>query len=392
MPADPPPNAPGAPDPVAPLVGFGRHLRRLGMPVGPGRVLSFVRAVGALAPADRDDLYWAGRATLISRHDQIEDYDAAFDAWFATGRPAAVATTAVEDAAAGGREREDLPPRDDLEVRVGSSAALWRPLEEGDEEAAIGIVASDAALLRQKSFDQLTEDEQRTAAALIRELRLRAPRRSSRRTRPAAKGQRFDLRQTLRRSLKTEGEPMRRSWRAQRTRQRPIVLILDVSGSMAPYSKALLLFAHAAMASGTRVEVFVFGTELSRVTPLLRQRDADEALRRIGETVRDWEGGTRIGDSLRSLLDGWSQRTALRGAEVVVCSDGLERGDPAVLAAQIERLHRLAHRVVWVNPLKGSPRYEPLARGIAAALPFIDEFVAGHNLHSLEALGDLLTR
>jgi uncharacterized protein with von Willebrand factor type A (vWA) domain len=367
------------------------------MPVGPGRVLSFVRAVSALAPADRDDLYWAGRATLISRHDLIEDYDSAFDAWFAMGTRVSIAMEAVDNPAAATAARpEELPPRDDLEVRVGTTSARWRPLddgdEEGDEEAAIGIVASDVAVVRQKSFDELTPEELRTAAALIRKLRLRAPHRSSRRTRPAAKGQRFDLRQTLRRSLKTEGEPLRRSWRAQRTRQRPIVLILDVSGSMAPYSRALLLFAHAAMASGTRVEVFVFGTELSRVTPMLRQRDAEEALRRIGETVQDWEGGTRIGDSLRQLLDGWSQRTALRGAEVVVCSDGLERGDPLVLAQQIERLHRLAHRVVWVNPLKGSPRYEPLARGIAAALPFIDEFVAGHNLHSLEELGDLLTR
>jgi uncharacterized protein with von Willebrand factor type A (vWA) domain len=382
---------------VEPLVGFGRYLRRLGMPVGPGRVLSFARAVAALVPADRDDLYWAGRATLISRHDQIEDYDAAFEAWFAFERRPMIAAEPLDGpVGTTTAPREDLPGRDDLEVRVGTTSARWRPLdagdEEGDEEAAIGIVASDVAVVRQKSFDDLTEDEQRTAAQLIRQLRLRTPRRSSRRTRPAGKGQRFDLRQTLRRSLKTEGEPLRRSWRTQKTRQRPIVLILDVSGSMAPYSRALLLFAHAAMASGTRVEVFVFGTELSRVTPMLRQRDAQEALRRIGETVSDWEGGTRIGDSLRQLLDGWSQRTALRGAEVVVCSDGLERGDPVVLATQIERLHRLAHRVVWVNPLKGSPRYEPLARGIAAALPFIDEFVAGHNLHSLEELGDLLTR
>jgi hypothetical protein len=366
------------------------------MPVGPGRVLSFVRAVAALAPAGRDDVYWAGRATLISRHDLIEDYDVAFGAWFQAGRPVSIAIEPADRASTPAARREELPDRDDLEVRVGTTSARWRPLDDddepGEEEAAIGIVASDVAVVRNKSFDELTEDEQRTAAALIRRLRLRAPHRSSRRTRPAAKGQRFDLRQTLRRSLKTEGEPLKRAWRTQRTRQRPIVLILDVSGSMAPYSRALLLFAHAAMASGTRVEAFVFGTELSRVTPMLRQRDAEEALRRIGETVSDWEGGTRIGDSLRQLLDGWSQRTALRGAEVVVCSDGLERGDPEVLATQIERLHRLAHRVVWVNPLKGSPRYEPLARGIAAALPFIDEFMAGHNLHSLEELGDLLTR
>jgi uncharacterized protein len=366
--------------------------------VGPGRVLSFVRAVGALVPADRTDVYWAGRATLVSRHDLIADYDAAFEVWFGE-RDADViggveiATDVVRDDAL-----RDVPPdrMGDLQATAGLSAVRWRSLAEGeeagDEESAIGIFASDVAVVRTKSFDDLTEEERRTAAALTRRLRLGAPRRSSRRTRSAPKGPRFDLRQTLRRSLRTDGEPMRRAWRARATRRRPVVLILDVSGSMAPYSRFLLLFAHAAMASGTRVEAFVFGTELSRVTRHLRTRDPEVALERIGESVRDWEGGTRIGESLRALLDAWSQRTALRGATVVVCSDGLERGDPEVLAQQIERLHRLAHRLVWVNPLKGSPRYEPLARGIAAALPFIDEFVAGHNLESLEALGELLAR
>jgi len=383
---------------VAPLVGFGRYLRRLGLPVGPGRVLSFVRAVGTLVPADRADVYWAGRATLISRHDQIADYDAAFEDWFReAGGPAMAAVEPLRDTRAQPDDgRIDRETMEDLQAAATTASARWRPLgegdEAGDEEAAIGIVASDVAVVREKSFEHLTEDEQRTAAALIRRLRLRAPRRSSRRTRPASKGPRFDLRQTLRRSLRTEGEPMRRAWRAPRTRRRPIVLILDVSGSMAPYSRALLLFAHAATASGARVEAFVFGTDLSRVTPHLRTRDPEAALERIGQTVRDWEGGTRIGESLRALLDVWSQRSALRGATVVVCSDGLERGDPALLAQQIERLHRLAHRLIWVNPLKGSPRYEPLARGIAAALPFVDEFVAGHNLQSLETLGELLTR
>ena len=236
-------------------------------------MLSFVRAVSALLPADRTDLYWAGRATLISRHDLISDYDEAFEAWFRDiGTPVLIT---MEPAAGpdNGELRPDAPDqdRDDLEVRVGTTSARWRPLgtddESGDEEAAIGIVASDVAVVRQKSFDDLTEDEERTAQSLIRQLRLRAPERRSRRTRPSGKGSRFDLRQTLRRSLRTEGEPLRREWRSQKTRRRPIVLILDVSGSMAAYSRALLLFAHAAMASGARVEAFVFGTELSRVTP-----------------------------------------------------------------------------------------------------------------------------
>jgi uncharacterized protein with von Willebrand factor type A (vWA) domain len=170
------------------------------------------------------------------------------------------------------------------------------------------------------------------------------------------------------------------------------MLILDVSGSMAPYSRALMQFGYAAMAAGRRVEVFCFGTRLTRVTRTMRTNDPDRAMERIGEQVADWEGGTRIGESLKTLVDGWSQRAALRGAVVVLCSDGLERGDPDLLRHQMARLHRLAHRVVWANPLKGSPRYQPLARGMAAALPSVDEFVSGHDLESVEALAAVLAR
>jgi hypothetical protein len=205
-------------------------------------------------------------------------------------------------------------------------------------------------------------------------------------------GPRFDVKRTLRRSLRTHGEPFHRAWRARGTRSRPIVLILDISGSMAPYARALLQFAFAAMVAGRRVEVFCFGTRLTRVTRTLRTKDPDRAMHEIGRLVADWEGGTRIGESLKSLLDEWSQRAAIRGAIAVICSDGLERGEPELMRDQMARLRRLVHRIVWVNPLKGSPRYEPLARGMAAALPSIDVFLPGHNLESLEelsrALGD----
>ncbi|MGH2637598.1 MAG: vWA domain-containing protein, partial [Actinomycetota bacterium] len=211
-----------------------------------------------------------------------------------------------------------------------------------------------------------------------------------RRLRPAPAGTRFDVRRTLRRSLRTHGEPFDRAWRARGNRSRPLVLILDVSGSMAPYARALLQFAFAAMAAGRRVEVFCFGTRLTRVTRTLRTTDPDRAMREVGRLVADWEGGTRIGQSLKSLLDEWSQRAALRGAVAVLCSDGLERGEPDLLRDQMARLRRLVHRIVWVNPLKGSPRYEPLARGMAAALPSIDVFLPGHNLESLEELSRVL--
>jgi uncharacterized protein with von Willebrand factor type A (vWA) domain len=245
-------------------------------------------------------------------------------------------------------------------------------------------------VLRERSFADLSDEERARVSRLIRKLEIKVPVERTRRTRSASKGATFDIRQTLRRSLRTQGEPFDRAWRERRSRTRPLVLILDVSGSMAPYSRALMQFAFAAMAAGRRTEVFCFGTRLTRVTRTLRTKDPDRAMREIGRQVQDWEGGTRIGESLRSLLDGWSQRAALRGAIVVLCSDGLERGDPELLRQQMARLRRLAYKLVWVNPLKGSPRYEPLARGMAAALPSVDEFMSGHNLESLEELGHVL--
>jgi hypothetical protein len=251
-------------------------------------------------------------------------------------------------------------------------------------------VASAAEVLREKSFAELSEEERRRVAQLIRRLAVSAPMRRTRRLRPSPSGDRFDMRRTLRKSLRTEGEPFRRAWRGRGSRSRPLVLILDVSGSMGPYSRALMQFAFAAMAAGRKVEVFCFGTRLTRITRSLRTKDPDRALRDLGRLVADWEGGTRIGPSIKQLLDRWSQRTALRGSIAVICSDGLERGDPELLRHQMARLRRLVHRIVWVNPLKGSPRYEPLARGMAAALPSIDVFLPGHNLDSLEELSRVL--
>ncbi|HXF71661.1 MAG TPA: VWA domain-containing protein [Actinomycetota bacterium] len=377
-------------DVLARLVSFGRELRRLGLPVGTGRILTFCRAAAALAPLDRASLYWAGRASLISRPEDVEVYDRAFERWFAGTAFAEEGLVVPGPPAPDGGTRGEPP---DLEAEALGAAASWRPAGEGEEpegEAALRLVASAAEVLRTKSFDALTEEERARTARLIRDLELRLPERRTRRLRPDPQGGRFDIRRTLRRAVRTHGEPFRRAWRSRGTRTRPLVLILDVSGSMAPYSRALLQFAFAAMAAGRKVEAFCFGTRLTRVTRTLRTRDPDRALREVGRLVEDWEGGTRIGESLRALLDGWSQRAALRGAVVVLCSDGLERGDPELLRRQMERLHRLAHRVVWVNPLKGSPRYEPLARGMVAALPSVDVFLPGHNLASLEELAGVL--
>jgi len=384
---NPPPEAQA----LARLIGFGRDLRRRGLPVGTGRIVTFCRSAAALGALDREDLYWAGRGSLISRPEDVEAFDAAFDAWFRQGMrieldlPGAVDAVEAPDGDGGA---EDLEVVQDHIV-----AREWHDMEEGEEaegEASIRIVASAIEVLREKSFADLTEEERRRVARLIRRLAVQVPMRKTRRYRPATSGPRFDVRRTIRRSLRTQGEPFHRAWRVRGTRTRPLVLILDISGSMAPYSRALVQFAFAAMAAGRRVEVFCFGTRLTRVTRTLRTKDPDRAMHQIGSLVEDWEGGTRIGASLKELLDGWSQRAAIRGSVAVVCSDGLERGEPDLLREQMARLRRLVHKIVWVNPLKGSPHYEPLARGMAAALPSIDEFLPGHNLDSLEELGRVL--
>jgi uncharacterized protein with von Willebrand factor type A (vWA) domain len=373
---------------VEALVRLGRELRAAGLQVGTGRVLTFVRGAAALGSTGSEDLYWAGRATLIARPEDAPTFDRVFARWVLVGSE---------------RLREvsgEVPPEElmgtdtiDPTMRLGNTSGddVTDPgsgAEGGGER--LGLVASGMEVLRHKAFSQLTPEERRVVELAIRHLSVRAPVEHTRRYRAARHGDRFDMRRTLRASLRTQGEPFDRRWRARRTRSRPLLLILDVSGSMAPYSRALIQFGYAAMAAGRRVEVFCFGTRLTRVTRTLRTNDPDRALERIGVQVADWEGGTRIGESLKTLVDGWSQRAALRGAVVVLCSDGLERGDPEVLRHQMVRLHRLAHKVIWANPLKGSSRYEPLARGMAAALPNVDAFVSGHDLESVEALAAVL--
>lgn len=336
------------------LVRFGRALREEGLPVGPGRISSFCSAAALLSPGD---LYWAGRATLVTRRDEIPVYDEVFRRFF------------------GGADAAAPRPRRVRQLVV-----------QREEETAL---ASSEELLKQKSFARCSPAELARLEALMARIRLDAPIRRSRR-RMAARGGIPDLRRTLRRSFRTGGEPLERMWRDRRRQRRRLVLVLDVSGSMADYSRALLMFAHAALRADPRWEAFCFGTRLTRLTKALGAGRADEALARATDEVFDWDGGTRIGESLERLLRDFAP--AVRGAVVIVCSDGLEVGDPELLAAQMARLSRLARAVVWLNPLSESPAYEPLARGMKAALPYVDVFVSGHNLASLEALGIQLAR
>ncbi|HWD42929.1 MAG TPA: VWA domain-containing protein [Actinomycetota bacterium] len=369
------------------LVGFGRMLRRRGLPVGTGRILTFCRAVAALDRIDRTGVYWAGRVAMVARKEDLAAYDAAFDEWF----PASRQSRDVLAMISGQDQPMGVPPELEVLLDRGIPEESWEPAEGSEDgEVPVGVLASGAEVLRAKSFDELSETERIQADHVIRALAVHLPTRRSRRYRPSPYGRRFDQRRTLRASLRTQGEPFRRAWRDRRRRVRPLVLILDVSGSMSAYSRALMQFGFAAKRAGRRVEVFCFGTRLTRVTRALARSEPDDALREVAAAVVDWNGGTRIGASLKELLDRWSQHVAMRGSVVVLCSDGLERGDPGLLAAQVARLSRLCHRLIWVNPLKGSPRYEPLARGMAASLPYVDVFLAGHNLESLESLCEVL--
>ncbi len=370
-------------------MGFGRHLRTQGLNVGTGRILTFVRAADALRPSTRRQLFWAGRASLVSRPEDFDLYGRAFDQYF--GR------TLIEETLSALLNVPAPQVRvEDPEGLLGEEQETMMPLgettEESDAEGEITVrmVASAVERLKQKSFEQLTDEERAACYRLIRQMRVSMPQRRSRRLRPAPHGARFDFRRTLRSSLRTEGEPFRRQWRHRRIKPRPLVLVLDVSGSMSTFARALLQFAHAATRTAPRVEVFAFGTRLTRLTRALRKADPDQALLDASALAQDWEGGTRIGDSLAELLKSYSQAASLRGSIVVLCSDGLDRGDPDMLAAQMKKLTRLAHRVVWVNPLKGSVRYQPLQRGMAAALPHLDVFVPGHNVASLESLAEIL--
>jgi uncharacterized protein with von Willebrand factor type A (vWA) domain len=342
-------------DPVETIVRFGRALRTEGVPAGPDRVAELCRAA-PLLPAE--DLYWAGRATLVSKPEHIPTYDAVFGRFFGPPTPS------------------QGPP---VQIRVQMEA-----------EADVGL-ASAVELLKDKSFSRCSQEELSQLAELMSRIELSVPRRRTRRRETSRAGL-PDLRRTLRRSFRTGGDPLERAWRRRRRRPRRLILLLDVSGSMDAYSRALVMFAHAALRSDPRWEAFCFGTRLTRVTRALTGSDPDEALLRAAAEVLDWDGGTRIGDSLKRFLDEYGHSGLARGAVVVICSDGLEVGDPEVLAEQMARLSRLAYRVVWLNPLKEDPSYQPLARGMHAALPYVDHFWSGHSLASLEEVGEAISR
>lgn len=312
-------------------VGFTRVLRGAGLQCGPDRVQAFLRATAHV------DLYWAGRLTLCADPDDLPRYDAAYRAYF------------------GG-----TPPRPRTTIELDS--------------VTVGVAASDVEVLKHKDISEFA------AAPLIARLKPLPPRRRSRRLKKARRG-RMDLARTVRAMIEVGGEIARPRHRRRGVKARRLVLLIDVSGSMAAYSDALLRFAHV-IAHAMPVEVRTIGTRLTRVTRQLRERDPERALKAAGRAIPDYEGGTRLGDALRRFNQQWRQR----GAVVVLFSDGWERGDPTLLATEMARLRRVSHKVIWANPHAGKPGYQPVQTGVVAALPHVDRMVAGHSVHALEEL------
>jgi uncharacterized protein with von Willebrand factor type A (vWA) domain len=362
------------------LVGFARELRTAGLAVGPGDVLTYSSAVARLDPTDLLDLYWAGRTTMVTRREQIPVYDRVFRRFFLDEGDALPEPLRLTARARAELQSTLVVP----ETEPGTSG-------QDEEQAQLGLVASDAEVLRNKAFGACTPEELASLRRIIARMRLAPPRRRTRRTSPARVGRMPDPRRTIRETMRTHGEPSRLFWRRRRLRLRPLILILDVSGSMADYSRNLLQFAYSARRATSRVEAFCFGTRLTRITRALARRRVDDAMEQAANAVFDWEGGTRIGDSLEMFLRDWGRRGLCRGGIVVICSDGLDRGDPQVLAQAMERLTRLCHRVVWMNPHRGDRRdFRPNTLGMMVVAPHVDLLLSGHNLQSLEAFAALL--
>ena len=374
------------PDLLPRLAAFARLLHDAGLEAGVGRLTTATRALGEIdlrdAAAFRDSL----RACFVSRKEELVLFEAAFDIFWAPPDPR-VAAGAIP----GRRRPLPLPPeraRAWLQALGLNRSQLPQESEkEGVPPSSSGYSAEE--LLRQKDFEEMTWLETEQVKRLLQQAPWRMAERRTRRLRPARAGQ-VDLRRTARLSIRSSGELIRLLHRQPRLRRRPLVLLCDVSGSMERYSRLLLIFAHA-VARREDVETFVFSTRLTRVTRLLRRRDIDQALAEVGKRVHDFSGGTRIGQALAEFNRRWARRVLGHGAVTILISDGWDRGDPEQLAVELERLRRMSYRLIWLNPLLGSVGYEPVTRGMAAALPHTDDFLAAHNVRALDELGELLS-
>ncbi len=388
-------------------VGFGRSLRAAHLSIDLGAAVDFARALTLVDVADREQVKAAGAAVFVRRRDDRAVYDVAFDRWWRRRGPRLpddYAPTALpgEDTSAEAEEAGGAPPEAGLERGEMRPDERGTPIpseadDTGDDEAPIdGVVISPDAysqgeVLRHREFDRMTPAELREAERLVDLLVPRLERRRTRRYELHSHGRRLAPRAMFRRNLGTGGQLVSWVWRRQIREPRSLVVLCDISGSMERHSRLLLRFIQAlSAASEVRTESFVFGTRLTRVTRLLRDRDRDRALARVADSVNDWAGGTRIGESFRTFNQHWARRSLRTSGVVIVVSDGWDRGDPALVASETARLRRNCHRLVWLNPLAGTPGYQPLAGGMRAAYPYIDDFLPAGTVASLERLGEIL--
>ncbi len=357
------------------LLGFARALRAAGVAVSADRERTYLEAVAVVGLDDQPAVYHAGRATLCASPADLERYDHVFDAWFGGVR-------------AGTKKR---PPAMRPVSQAGLDDTRSASGQGPEEPETLQAQASSTEVLRHRDVATLDRRDREALAAMFGSLRPRAPRRRAHRHTPSRRGS-VDARATLRSTLRRMGEPGEVNWRRRATRARRVVLLVDVSGSMSAYSDALIRLAHTYCTSGVPVEVFTLGTRLTHITRPLHQRDPDRAIVAAGEAIPDWSGGTRLAEGVKVFLDRWGRRGMARGAVVVVFSDGWERDQPEALGEQVRRLQAVAHRVIWVNPHRGRPGYEPVQGGIMAVLPHVDHFVAGHSMAAFEELTEVVAR
>jgi uncharacterized protein with von Willebrand factor type A (vWA) domain len=382
---------------LPPLVGaFARRLHDAGVPVDADRAVRLARALTLTEPVARRRLYWTVRSVLVSDLSQVPIFDRVFAAVFggAAERPAEIIIEHVHQVPAEADERpdSDRAPDREADASAGASPAPSRDRDSGDEtrEVPVPTVATDDEVIRAKHFDALEPDELAALYALMTKLSLATPRRRTRRYERGRHGGRVDLRRTLRASLRTGGEPLRLARRHRRVERRRIVLLCDISGSMEPYARAYLQFLTCAAGSGPRAEAFAFATRLTRLTRALRSRRPERAIAQAAQTAPDWSSGTRIGEALKTFNDRHGRRGMARGAVIVILSDGWERGDPTLVGREMERLSRLAYRIVWVNPRAAAAGFVPRAGGMAAALPHCDALVSGHSLAALDEVAEAI--
>jgi len=356
------------------FVAFAHELRAAGLVIGSDDVITFCKAVGVLDIRDIMDVYWGGRTTLVRRRENIPIYNEIFQRFFFNNFP-----------------EEESEIKKKFRAQVSTTATVEIPENERQEdgepgdESKMGFMAASHEIFRNKAFNECSPEELAALRKMMSTIRLNPPIRRTRRIQSTNKGKNLNMRRFVRENMRQMGESREIYYMKRKEKLRPVVFILDISGSMADYSRNLLQLAYSARRANQKVEVFAFGTRLTRVTRSLSHRNPDQAMELAGSEVMDWEGGTRIGDAVMTFLKKWGRGRMGRGAIVVICSDGLDRGEPETLAKSMEALSRIAYRIVWMNPHKGNAeKYVPTSMGMLIADPFIDEVVSGHNLKSLE--------